>query len=226
MMLRNAILQKNLANVITQIKEEEIPNVLGLKWNNLIAQNRANMVTQKLGDPDIINVIEGGVVKWKLVEPLFREHGVVRDPDYDNNLKFLGSKDHIKSTKYYSELMIKDEEIPHLVPAPHIDCWYAKMYMDIPVDKINDVLNLTESVSYDTMKKEISARCHIMAANLVTLYLAKQIAVGDKNLAHAQQEYSVLIPILAAEEKSGRGLLSNSPGNWHITLSIYLFDMF
>ena len=73
------------------------------------------------------------------------------------------------------------------------------------------------------MTKELYARCHFMPANIVSLYLAKQIANGTKNLANAKQEYTVLIPLLAKEDKSGKGLMSGEPGLWHVTLTSYLF---
>jgi hypothetical protein len=103
---------------------------------------------------------------------------------------------------------------------------YAFMYMDIPSDKVNDVLALSESIGYDTMKKEIYARCHFMSANLVSLYLAKQIANGHKNLAHAQQEYVVLIPTLSKEAKENMGVIDKeNNGPWHTTLAQYLFEL-
>ena len=83
-----------------------------------------------------------------------------------------------------------------------IDKIKALVKQDPQFKRVNDVLALTESIGYDTMKKEIYARCHFMAANIVTLYLAKQIANGHKSLAHAQQEYVVLIPELSKESKN------------------------
>jgi len=41
-------------------------------------------------------------------------------------------------------------------------------------------------------------------------YLTKQIAVGHKSLKHAQQEYQVLIPVLAKEEMNEQGLVGRS----------------
>ena len=43
-----------------------------------------------------------------------------------------------------------------------------------------------------------------LSCNLVSLYLAKQIVNGHKNLAHAQQEYVVLIPTLSKEAKNNQ----------------------
>lgn len=205
------ILQKNLVNSIDQ-KVYPTRNELGLQWKNGPPMSSANLIYEVLGKPNRVSKEEGGVVVWENVDPFFRGANVV-------------PKDEI-SAKVYSKIMIKDEQIPHLIPGPHTDSFYAFMYMDIPSDKVNDVLALSESVGYDTMKKEIYARCHFMSANLVSLYLAKQIANGHKNLTHAQQEYVVLIPTLSKEAKNNQGSIDQEKaGPWHVTLTQYLFAL-
>ena len=173
---------------------------------------RANQLFYKLGNPYSIDKMPGGVIIWRNVDPYF----LSTDPIFDETYK---------PTNVYSKLMIKDEQIPHIVPAPHTDWFYAFIFLDIPTDRVHDVRELTESIGYDTMSKEAYARCYFMPANLTSLYLMKQLARGHKNLLHAQQEYVVLISTLAMEEKQGHGLMSDTPGPWHKTLTHYLFDL-
>ena len=98
--------------------------------------------------------------------------------------------------------------------------------MDIPVHTVDKVLKLTESLGYDSMKKEIFSSCHYMAANVATLFLAKQIAQGQKSLGHARQEYGVLIEKLGKEEKRGLRLDAHeNMGPWHSALTNYLFSL-
>lgn len=205
-------LQSDLVQAIDQ-SVYPIHNKLNLDWENGPPKSSANYLYDVLGKPDRMSRESGGVVIWENVDPYFRKANV-----FPRN---------IKSTQVYSKIMIKDEQIPHLVPGPHTDSMYAYMYMDIPSDKVKDVLDLTESVGYDTMKKEVYARCHFMAANLVSLYLCKQIANGQKSLAHAQQEYSVLIPVLSKESKNNQGVTEKqNVGPWHKTLTRYLFSLY
>jgi hypothetical protein len=206
-------LQKNLVDSIS-MRPENIPNKLQLRWNNKSAVARANKLSLVLGNPHRYSPQVGGVAIWYYVDPYFRQA----------NLYPVDTS--IRPTNVYSKLMIKDEAIPHLVPSPHTDWFYAYMYMDVPSDKVETVTGLTESVTYDTMKKEIRARCHFMPANLTTLFLAKQLANGHKKLSHAQQEYGVLISTLAQEEMSGAGItMKEQMGPWHRTLTEYTFGL-
>lgn len=204
-----ATLTKDLIDAINQKPESSFENKLGLKWENKAAIFRVDQLVNKLGVPLRYDPNSGGIALWEMVDPLFRA--------------IYNSSQGDKNTSVYSRLMIKDEKIPHLVPIPHTDWFYSSMYMDIPDNKVKDVLDLTESVSYDTMKKEITARCHFEGANLVTLFLSKQIANGHKSLAHAQQEYTILIPQLAKESQTGKGLVGN-PGKWYQALTKYTFN--
>ena len=203
------ILQTNLVESINQ-SVYPTHNKLNLRWINGPPKSSANILYDVLGEPNRVSREPGGVIVWENVDPFFRKANIL--PRFN--------------TQVYSKIMIKDEQIPHLIPGPHTDSMYAYMYMDIPSDKVNDVLALSESIGYDTMKKEIYARCHFMSANLVSLYLAKQIVNGHKNLLHAQQEYVVLIPTLSKESKNNQGVIDKeNAGPWHKTLTQYLFSL-
>jgi len=211
-----ALLQNDLVESIQATSpKEKIENRLGLKWNHIAPMIRANQLAIKLGLPDRYTPDEGGEAIWYYVDPYLRR----------KNVYTLEEGELLKPTDVYSKLVIKDEEVPHIVPVPHNDYYYAYMYIDIPDDKVQVVRNLTESVGYDTMSKEVYARCHFAPANLTSLYLIKQITNGHKGLLHAQQEYVVLIPTLAKEEKQGNGLMSDDVGKWHQALTNYTFGL-
>ncbi len=214
-MNRYSILEDDLIEAIDLKKDmPNVNNILNLKWDHIPPMIRANQLYNILGKPARYDIEPGGCIVWRNVDPYFRSTNNIIDKH--------------KPVNVYSKLIIKDEEIPHIVPGPHTDWFYAYMYMDIPSNKVNDVLALTESIGYDTMSKEIYARCHFMPANLTSLYLAKQIALGIKNITHAQQEYVALIPTLAKEDMNGGGLMNgdnDTKGPWHITLTKYLFNL-
>ncbi len=209
-----SILQNNLVLAIDQ-QPETNNNLLKLNWINKAPQGRANQIARVLGPPNLIDIKPGGLVIWNYVDPFFRQANV-----YQN------IKPGFKPIDVYSKLIIKDEQIPHIVPAPHTDWFYAYMYLDIPDDKVDTIRKLSESIGYDTMTKEAYGRCHFMPANLTSLYLIKQISQGHKSLEHAMQEYAALIPKLMEEEKMGHGLLDReNAGPWHRALTIYTFDI-
>jgi hypothetical protein len=64
---------------------------------------------------------------------------------------------------------LRDEYVPHCVPANHHDFLtsYVKAY--VTPEKLNEVLNVSGSVSYDGLKKLLSARCGSLQANMSTL---------------------------------------------------------
>jgi hypothetical protein len=190
-------------------------NTLELEWRHEAPMRRANELTRILGEPDRWDTKAGGVAIWRYVDPYFRRA----------NVYTLEEGERFKPTNVYSKLMIVDEEVPHLVPIPHTDYYYAYMYMDIPIDKVADIRALSQSVGYDTAEREVYARCHFEAPLLTSLYLIKQMANGHKGLLHAQQEYQILIPTLAKEERAGHGLHSERPGPWHQALTNYTFSL-
>lgn len=209
-------LQDELAETIAvNSPQEEVDNVLGLKWSHKGPMIRANQLTRKLGDPHRYSPEQGGVAVWYYVDPYFRSQ----------NLYSYEEGERLKPTNVYSKLMIKDEEVPHIVPVPHNDYFYAFMFIDVPDYKVDDVRALTESAGYDTMRREAYARCHFPPANLTSLYLIKQIAQGHKSLEHAMQEYIVLIPTLAKEAQAGMGLMGEKVGGWHSSLTNYTFGL-
>ncbi len=199
------ILQKNLIGAI-ELKKDNTKNFLELRWSNKAAIARANQIFSVLGSASTLDQRKEGFIIWKNVDPFFR---------YANS----------KASNVYSKIIIKDEHIPHLIPVPHTDWFYAYIHLDIPNNLISDVLALTESIGYDSMSREIYARCHFMPANLTSLFLVKQIVNGHKSLVHALQEYSILIPILAKEDMDGAGLFSADSGKWHVALTKYLFSI-
>ena len=95
-----------------------IKNLLNLKWNNDKAISKANELSNLLGMPDVVGSESRGMVIWYNIDPYFRTNGVV-----NRNMKY--------DTSVYSKLVIKDEEIPHLVPGPHLDWFYKFLHEEI-----------------------------------------------------------------------------------------------
>ena len=106
----------------------------------------------------------------------------------------------------FSEIMVKDEMVPHMHPKPHVDFFYASVDYPIPASKVQDVLDLTESVFYDSLTERVTARCDAWAPNIVTLHLAKRIAEGSISPHIAERMYSPMI-MRGAEDPTFLGQL-------------------
>lgn len=207
-----AQLNQNLQETI-ELQPDAFDNLLQLEWAYQVPASRANKMLRILGQPSNISRQRGGYVEWRYVDPLLRG---VQNEIYPVTM----------TPQVYTRIVIKDQEIPHLVPEPHKDFFYACIQINISQDKIADVLAISESLSYDSLKHELCARCHLMLPNLVSLYMAKMVAKGEKSLAHAQQEYCILIKTMQKIMKNkGVGIDLAQPGKWDVTLTNYVFDL-
>lgn len=99
-----------------------------------------------------------------------------------------------KNPDFYSKIMLKDESIQHKEPKPHCDFLYSKIRVHLDDQVLSSILALSKSIYYDRLKKELTARCHFMGANVATLLLALKLAENpDKaNEIYEQYDSSVL----------------------------------
>ena len=83
----------------------------------------------------------------------------------------IWNKEQIKEKGDYVhyEIILRDEAVEHCVPASHYDFLTSYVKVFIPKDKIMNVLSVSGSVSYDGLKKLLSARCANLEANYATL---------------------------------------------------------
>lgn len=138
------------------------------KYGSFNPAERYPDLIKKFGEPDLIDKNPGGVAIWK--RSTLRERG-----------------------HCWERVEIHDEQIPHTKPAPHTDFLYTWYRLDVPDDKVTDVLSLSESVTYDPLKRVVRARCHFTGANNATLVLAKKIATGEITLQQAKTSYGPYI---------------------------------
>ena len=88
-------------------------------------------------------------------------------------------KDKLKSKTPFNRIELWDEEVHHCVPFPHIDFLNHFIIFGINENKILDVMKISGSISYDPLKKELRARCGSEEANVATLCLATEVALGQ-----------------------------------------------
>ena len=94
----------------------------------------------------------------------------------------------------FTRVTLRDESIAHKRPAPHCDFLYAGIApVQLPDGKVGEIMQLTQSLLSDGLKQELTARCHFMGANVVTLLLALQMAMTDLSLDEARKRYGPMI---------------------------------
>lgn len=98
-----------------------------------------------------------------------------------------------KGPDFFTEIFMIDESILHTLPKFHCDYLYATINVYIPDDILCTVLKLSQSIYYDQLKKELTARCHFMGANVATLYLALMIVNDQSNASKYLTAYGPTI---------------------------------
>lgn len=88
----------------------------------------------------------------------------------------------------FDEHILRDEDVPHCVPAKHHDYFYSSVRIYVPPNKRKDVLRISGSIAYDGLKKMLTARCASIEANIATLYLGMCVATGKMDISHVKRE--------------------------------------
>lgn len=173
----------NLIIIVIVILFIIVTNYNRLDWENSDAVAYLAVATNKWGPPDNISKNKGGIAIW--------------------------SRNKLKNT-CFEQIELRDESVPHCVPLPHRDFLYTYIKYDIHPDRFSDVLSLSGSVSYDPLKKLLSARCGSNEANIATLYLATEIASGNRNIDDIQKNKLYKKTIVSTSNKENVNKLYNN----------------
>ena len=142
--------------------------------------DRFSDVVDEFGQPDMIDRGVGGGAIW-----------------FGGTLK--------RQNKPWEMVMIMDEAIPHDEPAKHADFLYSWIRLNIPSEAVmHDILRISDSISYDPLKRWLQVRCHFMGANLDTAFLAIRMAQVKTTLKEIKDKelYSKLIFRTVKDHKS------------------------
>lgn len=122
-----------------------------LYWSHPKPSARLPDVIAEFGTPNIIDTSPGGLARW--------------GPSV------------LKGTPY-TEILLKDEQIPHESPMPHDDYLYSSVCVNLPPRVQIAMMAITKSVWYDRLTHTLTARCHYMQANVATILLVTRLALG------------------------------------------------
>lgn len=140
-----------------------------IQWSNCRGQfnpvKAFDRERNRLGQPDLLDCGPGGLAVW-------RSHTLA------------------KIQIPLCNITLRDENVPHAFPSPHNDFLYGTYQLRVSDDKVLDIIQLTDSVFYDTLKCEITVRCQSLGAIFATLYLVTLIADGTVNLDVAKNMYT------------------------------------
>lgn len=75
-------------------------------------------------------------------------------------------------------VILKDESVDHPFPVAHKDYVYSTKKLDIPPRLHDELAKVTGSILIDGLKKEVTARCHMLVKNAVTLGFVEDVVAG------------------------------------------------
>lgn len=137
-----------------------------LHWRHAKPAARLVDVIAEFGTPNIVDTSPGGMARW--------------------GPAVLGGTP-------YTEIILKDEEIPHALPMPHEDYLYSSVCVNLDRATQIAMMDITKSVWYDRLTHTLTARCHYMQANVATLLLVTQLGLGEVSAAQAPGLYGGMI---------------------------------
>ncbi len=89
----------------------------------------------------------------------------------------------------WGKIEIRDEAIPHQVPAPHNDFVYGTVKLEIEDDMVDEIAAISDSVIVDQLKGEVTARCGAMIKNAITVNIVKEVVDGTISAEEAVEVY-------------------------------------
>lgn len=135
------------------------------KYGKQNPKNELNDLIKEFGPPSIMDKRSGGVAIW--------------------NTNDLRKRGHC-----WERIEIHDEIIIHDEPLLHADFLYVWYKLNIPKNKICDIISISDSITYDPLKQLVRVRCNFMGTIANTIYLLKYIIKYNISGENAKQLYN------------------------------------
>lgn len=140
------------------------------KWRSPLAKKRYLALTEFLGPPKAAGEDSSG-----------------------NFAVWISRGKNEESEPGWYRIELRDRARLHWVPQPHVDFLKLTIHRPVPAHRLDDVLRLSQSLSYEPTTGRLSAMCHFMGANIATLALALDLVDGRYDLHEAHRVYGPMI---------------------------------
>lgn len=85
----------------------------------------------------------------------------------------------------FERIEIRDVQVPHNIPKPHVDFLYSWYRINIPPHLVKNLHLISKNITYDPVKKLMSARCNDMRSNIVMHWIVKHYATYQLSIDEA-----------------------------------------
>ncbi|MGN7308683.1 hypothetical protein ACTHQ2_22335, partial [Bacillus subtilis] len=90
----------------------------------------------------------------------------------------------------WKRTIVYRDEIPHEFPVPHTDAIEQFIDYRVPPEMFSAIAEFDGSIVAERTNGEVSARCHMEAANFIALNLMHDIVTGKINVQQARDQYA------------------------------------
>lgn len=173
--------QQPILNVVnnTNIEVDWIDEEYGFGYGNMTPKKSLQILIRDYGNPSVIDATRGGFAVW--------------------------DRDTLDDTPF-ERIEIKDEQILHDKPMPHVDCIYSYYRINIPEHLIKNLQFISKSITYDPIKKLMSSRCCDMKANIIAHWIVKQYANYQLSIDEAGNMYGPMVSEIFEDESGMKAL--------------------
>lgn len=141
-------------------------NVLNPQYDNTNPVDAYVELVRLLGPPTSLDKDRNGQAIWNI--DTLREQG--------NSI--------LQRVELHDELVVHDT--PNIIP--HYDFVYTYIKLRVPEDRIEQVLKVSPTITYDALKGWICSRCTSLATNYAALLLCAYIARGEYNMPEIKHD--------------------------------------
>ncbi|MBA2292687.1 MAG: DUF4142 domain-containing protein, partial [Gemmatimonadales bacterium] len=89
----------------------------------------------------------------------------------------------------FKRITVFNLETPHDFPMPHVDFMEHTITYNVPLDKMEDLIEFDGSSTINRTVGELSARCDLEGHNVLTLNLDHDIVTGKKSVKEAREAF-------------------------------------
>ena len=132
-------------------------------------------------------------------------------PDIGRRIVYFWNPPGISGGHNYLRWELRDWFFYHDKPADHGDFFFGWIRMNIPGEKVKLLRDISSSIVYYPLGRELGAGCHVRGALVATLSIVKMYVTDHITFSEAQNMYDRLVARLVTEEVQN-GLHVNSDG--------------
>lgn len=106
-----------------------------------------------------------------------------------------------RDNRPWKSTTVLNQDVPHNFPSPHNDVLIQVLAIDVPPEKVSDLVQFDGSIMVNRTAGELTIACDREENNLIALNLANDIINGNVSVAQARQRLAELAEAVKAGQQ-------------------------